>query len=108
MICRTESGRPAGQTVFMSKLIHAISDAKFAEPRPALPAAAALPSPKHALGRPDSLTAQRIEVGLILNTMLGVSAASDYLARQSVSAKVARRVLSESGRRRRSDSDAQL
>jgi hypothetical protein len=99
----------AGQTVFMSKLIHAISDATArAEPRPAQPVAAASPLPKRPLGRPDSLTAQRIEVGLILHTMLGMSAASDYLARQSVSAKVMQRVLSESGRRRRSDSDAQL
>jgi hypothetical protein len=93
----------------MSKLIHAISDATArAEPRPAQPVAAASPLPKRPLGRPDSLTAQRIEVGLILHTMLGMSAASEYLVRQSVSAKVMRRVLSATGRRRRSDSDAQL
>jgi hypothetical protein len=93
---------------FMSKLIHAISSATVpADTRPAQPVPAVRQSPKQ-LGRPDSLTAQRIEVGLVLNTMLGVSAASDYLARQSVRAKVAERVLSASGRRRRSDDSASL
>ena len=92
----------------MSKLIHAISNAQAcAEPRPAKidPAATASSRP---LGRPDSLTAQHVEVGLVLNTMLGASAAADYFARQSINPKVARRVLSETGRRRRSDDDAQL
>jgi len=92
----------------MSKLIHAISSAKIlAEPRPAQPARAPV-TPARPLGRPDGLTAQRIEVGLVLNTMLGASAASDYFARQHVSAKVVQRVLSESGRRRRSDDSASL
>jgi hypothetical protein len=93
---------------FMSKLIQAISNAAaFAETRPAQTVPAVRQSPKQ-LGRPDSLTAQRIEVGLVLNTMLGVAAASDYLARQAVRAKVAERVLSASGRRRRSDDSASL
>lgn len=91
----------------MSQLIHAISNATaLAEPHSAKMDPA--PPRSYPLGRPDSLTAQRIEVGLVLNTMLGTSAASDYLARQAVSVKVARRVLSESGRRRRSDADAKL
>lgn len=91
----------------MSNLIQAISNASaLAESRSAkLDPAVARSYP---LGRPDSVTAQCIEVGLVLNTMLGASAASDYLARQAVSAKVVRRVLSESGRRRRSDADAKL
>lgn len=90
----------------MSKLNRAISNAPaLAEPRPAKMVQAAARS--YPLGRPDRLTAQCIEVGLILNTMLGAAAASDYMARQSVSAKVAQRVLSESGRRRRSGEDAQ-
>jgi len=92
----------------MSKLIHALSKAKaFADPDPATVNPAASPSFPE-LGRPDSLTAQRIQVGLVLNAMLGASAASDYLNRQSVNAKIARRVLSESGRRRRSDDDVRL
>lgn len=91
----------------MSNLIHAISNATaLAEPHSAKMAPAV--SRSYPVGRPDSLTAQHIEVGLVLNTMLGASAASDYLARQAVSAKVARRVLSESGRRRRSDANAAL
>ena len=92
----------------MSKLIRAISNAQAcAEPLPAMidPAATDSSMP---LGRPDSLTAQHVEVGLVLNTMLGATAASDYFARQSVNPKVARRVLSETGRRRRSDDGAQL
>lgn len=89
----------------MSHLIHAISNAAaLAESHSAQMDPAVAKS--YSLGRPDSLTAQRIEVGLVLNTLLGASAASDYLARQAVSAKVAQRVLSESGRRRRSEADA--
>lgn len=45
---------------------------------------------------------------MVLNVMPGASAASDYFARQSVNAKIAQRVLSESGRRRRSDNDVKL
>lgn len=45
---------------------------------------------------------------MVLNVMPGASAASDYFARQSVNAKIAQRVLSESGRRRRSDDDVKL
>lgn len=91
----------------MSHLIHALSNATaLAEPHSAKRDQAV--SRSYPLGRPDSLTAQRIEVGLVLNTMLGPSAASDYLARQAVSAKVAQRVLSATGRRRRSDADAKL
>lgn len=86
---------------------HAISNAAApAEPRSAKRDQAV--SRSYPLGRPDSLTAQRVEVGLVLNTMLGPTAASDYLARQAVSAKVAQRVLSATGRRRRSDADAKL
>ncbi len=92
----------------MSNLIHALSNAKaFADPHSAMVDPAASPS-STPLGRPDSLTAQRIQVGLVLNAMLGASAASDYFARQSVNAKTAQRVLSESGRRRRSDEDVKL
>ena len=86
----------------MSKLNRPTSSAQApAEPRPAKMVQAA--SRSYSLGRPDRLTAQRVEVGLVLNTMLGAEAASAYLARQSVSAKIAQRVLSASGRRRRSD-----
>jgi DNA mismatch repair protein MutH len=71
-------------------------------------ASAALIAPQQQVGRPDSLTAQRIQVGLVLNQMLGEQAASAYLARQEVDAKVAQRVLSDSGRRRAGDGDSPL
>ncbi len=71
-------------------------------------ASAALIDPQLQVGRPDSLTAQRIQIGLVLNQMLGEQAASAYLARQAVDAKVAQRVLSECGRRRAGDGDSHL
>ena len=56
--------------------------------------------PLRTIGRPDSLTAQRIEVGIVLNAMLGKSAATDYLSKHAVDDCVIQRVLSASGRRR--------
>lgn len=56
--------------------------------------------PLRTIGRPDSLTAQRIEVGIVLNAMLGLSAATDYLSKHAVDACVIERVLSTAGRRR--------
>lgn len=91
----------------MSNLIDSISNAAALAKSPSAKIKTAL-SRSYPLGRPDSITAERIEVGLILNTMLGATAALDYLARQSVSPKVARRVLSESGRRRRHDAIAKV
>ena len=86
----------------MSKLIHSISIAKApADMRNSRQALSNQPSPT--LGRPDSLTARSIEVSLMLKGMLGESAATAYLARQAVEPRIARRVLSGSGRRRRSD-----
>lgn len=61
-----------------------------------------VPGPAHGMpiGRPDALTAQHIEVSLVLHAMLGPSCAADYLARHEVSGSVARRVLGEPDRRR--------
>jgi hypothetical protein len=44
-------------------------------------------------GRPDFLTAQKVEVGIILQAMLGTSAAAEYLENNAVAAAVAKRVL---------------
>ncbi len=85
----------------MSNLISSVSNAKALAG-----ASAALIASPDQLGRPDSLTSQRIQVGLVLSQMLGEQAAAAYLARQSVDAKVAQRVLS--GRRRASDGDSHL
>ncbi len=51
-------------------------------------------------GRPDTLTAQRVEVAIVLHAMLGESAASDYLQQQRVPAHVVARILHAGGRRR--------
>ena len=87
----------------MSNLISSVSNAKALAG-----ASAALVQPPEQVGRPDCLTAQRIQVGLVLRQMLGEAAASAYLARQAVDAKVARRVLSDSGRRRATDDASHL
>jgi hypothetical protein len=57
-------------------------------------------APLRSIGRPDTLTAQRVEVGIVLQAMLGMSAASDYFAKHNVDMDVALRVLSPLGRRR--------
>ena len=44
-----------------------------------------------------------MEVSLVLHAMLGQSAASAYLARHAVDARIAQRVLSETGKQRSSD-----
>ena len=56
--------------------------------------------PLRTIGRPDTLTAQRVEVGIVLNAMLGLSAATDYLSKHAVDGCVMQRVLSPTGRRR--------
>ena len=59
-----------------------------------------VPLPLRTIGRPDTLTAQRVEVGIVLNAMLGMSAATDYLSKHDINACVMQRVLSPTGRRR--------
>lgn len=56
--------------------------------------------PLRTIGRPDSLTAQRVEVGMVLLAMLGKSAAAEYLVKHAVDPIVMERVLSGNGRRR--------
>lgn len=56
--------------------------------------------PLRTIGRPDSLTAQRVEVAIVLNAMLGMSAATEYLSKHSIDLDVMLRVLSPTGRRR--------
>lgn len=46
-----------------------------------------------AAGRPDTLTAQKVEVGIILQAMLGTQAAADYLENNAIERSVALRVL---------------
>jgi hypothetical protein len=44
-------------------------------------------------GRADALTAQKVEVAIILQAMLGTPAAAEYLENNAVDAAVAQRVL---------------
>ena len=101
-------GAGLGTMSCMSQLIHSLSSALAHADHDASSGAAAsqqLPCP---VGRPDSATAECVQVGLMLNAMLGQSAACAYLARQAVSARVTQRVLSEGGRHRSSDDAASL
>lgn len=91
----------------MSQLIHTLSTA-LARADQGASSGSAAPSPVSPVGRPDSATAQCVQVGLVLNAMLGQSAASAYLARHEVNAKIAQRVLSAGGRHRSSDDGAAL
>lgn len=80
----------------MSQLIHSLSSASSAQ----APSRTASP-----VGRPDSATAQTIQVSLVLNSMLGQSAANAYLARHAVDARIAERVLGEGKHRSTDDAD---
>jgi hypothetical protein len=51
-------------------------------------------------GRPDALTAQKVEVGIILQAMLGTQAAAEYLENNAIARSVAMRVLFEPHLRR--------
>ena len=57
-------------------------------------------APLRSIGRPDALTSQHVEVGIVLNAMLGFSAANDYLVRHEIDSAVITRVLSTGGQRR--------
>lgn len=59
-----------------------------------------MPRPFKSIGRPDTLTAQRVEVGLVLQAMLGEAAAIDYFAKHNIDNALAQRVLTPAGRRR--------
>ncbi len=59
-----------------------------------------VPLPLRTIGRPDTLTSQRVEVGIVLNAMLGTSAATEYLSKHAIADAVMQRVLSPTGRRR--------
>lgn len=56
--------------------------------------------PLRAIGRPDTLTAQHVEVAIVLHAMLGTEAAGDYLQKFRVAPAVAQRILHPHGRRR--------
>lgn len=51
-------------------------------------------------GRPDLLTAQKVEVGIILQAMLGTPAAAEYMDSNAIDPRVAKRVLYKPEQRR--------
>lgn len=51
-------------------------------------------------GRPDLLTAQKVEVGIILQAMLGTQAALEYMDNNAIARTVAARVLNQPDLRR--------
>jgi hypothetical protein len=51
-------------------------------------------------GRPDHLTAQKVEVGIILQAMLGTQAAIEYMDNNAINRLVAARVLNQPEQRR--------
>jgi hypothetical protein len=57
------------------------------------PAGLAAGAPLRLAGRPDVLTAQKVEVGIILQAMLGTTAAAEYLENNAINRAVALRVL---------------
>lgn len=56
--------------------------------------------PLRVIGRGDTLTAQKVEVGIILQSMLGTVGAAEYLADNSVHISVSLRVLTKPALRR--------
>jgi hypothetical protein len=67
--------------------------------RPDSPGNTPDPAPPLA-GRPDHLTAQKVEVGIILQAMLGTQAAVEYMENNAINHKVAARVLYQPEKRR--------
>jgi hypothetical protein len=57
-------------------------------------------APLRVAGRPDHLTAQKVEVGIILQAMLGTQSAAEYLETHAVDPAVVSRVLHHPQRRR--------
>ena len=69
---------------------------------PSDPAEHPEPAPAVSLiaGRPDLLTAQKVEVGIILQAMLGTQAALEYMDNNAIARTVAARVLNQPALRR--------
>jgi hypothetical protein len=57
-------------------------------------------APTQRRGRPDALTAQKVEVAIILQAMLGTQTAEEYLQNNAVDVAVAQRVLYRPQQRR--------
>ncbi|NHZ80593.1 hypothetical protein F2P44_15115 [Massilia sp. CCM 8695] len=56
--------------------------------------------PLRVIGRGDTLTAQKVEVGIILQAMLGTGGAAEYLSDNAVHISVSLRVLTKPALRR--------
>ena len=79
------------ETIFSNSIDPSANDAGTTTPAPVT---------LRATGRPDTLTAQKVEVGIILQAMLGTPAAAEYLENNAIKRAVALRVLFEPHLRR--------
>ncbi len=84
------------------------AETAFIPRRPAMPAPAVRPYPRNLPHAPRSntLTAQRVQVGIIFLEMLGAADAAEYMLANAVPAAVVARVLAYPLRRRNADADA--
>jgi hypothetical protein len=78
----------------METISNANKTAEQAAPGSATPAVSVI------AGRPDLLTAQKVEVGIILQAMLGTQAALEYMDNNAIARTVAARVLNQPELRR--------
>ncbi len=67
---------------------------------PTIEPVAPAPVSSRLAGRPDLLTAQKVEVGIILQAMLGTPAAAEYMESNAIDPQVAQRVLNSPEQRR--------
>lgn len=84
----------------MSNLLHSLVSSPGMVQGPATHSPVAGVAPELPIGRPDTLTSQHVEVGIVLHAMLGEACAADYLARHDVASAIAQRVLTHPEKRR--------
>ncbi len=82
-----------------------IAFGKTSDDAPGAPGAELAPGrsglrPLRVVGRPDVLTAQKVEVAIILQAMLGTIGAAEYLADNDIAMSVTLRVLTQPALRR--------
>jgi hypothetical protein len=78
------------ETISVNSIVTAANEAEARKLAPSLRQA----------GRPDSLTAQKVEVAIILQAMLGTATAAEYLETNAVNSMVVQRVLHHPQQRR--------
>ena len=97
---RTDGRSIPAQHVPMETISLFPSDTTSAAAPVAGAAVQAAVAPLRLAGRPDKLTAQKVEVGIILQAMLGTPTAAEYLETNAVNPSVVLRVLFHPQQRR--------